>query len=294
MMKKVYLTNADIIRLSEQLYERIKPISSHLKVYGVPRGGIPVAYSLAYHSITLSVVDDPSMADVIVDDIICSGNTKGKYKHCSKPFDALIPDPEPGIWYVFPWEQGQSDESATDITVRFLEYIGENPQREGLIETPERMIRAWDEMYSGYNEDPKVILSKSFESHDYDQMIVLKNHSFYSTCEHHLLPFYGTASVAYIPSSENKLVVGISKLARLINCFARRLQIQERLTNQIAMSIMEIIEPLGVGVYIEAQHLCMKVRGVKSEDSVMCTSALKGRFLQTEVRQEFMNIIKKG
>jgi len=305
-MEKKILTNNDIEVLAQKLREHILNFVSGVKrwfilpvkVYGVPRGGIPVAYLISGYDNIFTLTDDPEEADIIVDDIICTGKTQDKYTKASwwydKPrlFAALIPEPLEGVWYVFPWEQGLQDESATDIPTRFLQYIGEDPEREGLRDTPQRVVKSWSELYAGYNQDPKTILSRDFEIEEYDQMIILRKHEFFSTCEHHLLPFIGTASVAYIPSN-NKKVVGISKLARLVNCFSQRLQIQERMTQQIANAITECINPLGVGVFIEAQHMCIKLRGVRSTEASMCTSALTGVFREPQVRSEFFNIINR-
>jgi len=169
--------------------------------------------------------------------------------------------------------------------------IGENPNREGLKDTPKRVVKSWKEIYSGYNEDPDKILSTAFSEDlmNYDQMIFCNDIGFWSVCEHHMLPFFGQAHVAYIP---NKKVVGISKIVRLVECFSKRLQIQERLTTQIAQTLFEKTGALGVGVVIKAQHLCMKCRGVKNPTSYMQTSKLIGEFEKPEVRAEFLSMIK--
>ncbi len=169
-----------------------------------------------------------------------------------------------------------------------LKYIGEDPTREGLVATPDRMMRSWKELFSGYGKNPKDILTV-FDAENHDQMVVLKNIEIYSMCEHHFLPFVGEAHIAYIPQDK---IVGISKLARIAEIYARRLQVQERLTDQIADCIVENIDPLGVGVVIEAQHLCMKSRGVEKQHSVMVTSALRGVFKEYAVREEFLELIK--
>lgn len=169
-----------------------------------------------------------------------------------------------------------------------IEKIGDDPTREGLLETPDRVVRSWETLYSGYKQDPKEILQKSFMSDGYDEMIILKNIDFFSTCEHHILPFYGKAKVGYLPKSGGR-VVGISKLARLVECFARRLQIQERMTQQIAETILSCLDCAGVGVILEAQHLCMVARGVQKPNSIMTTSCLLGTFRdEPETRHEFL------
>jgi GTP cyclohydrolase I len=171
-----------------------------------------------------------------------------------------------------------------------LSYLGENPEREGLKETPKRMIKSWEKLFGGYKQNPKEILKTTFNEGKCNEMVILKNIEFYSTCEHHFLPFSGIVHVAYIP---NKSVVGISKLARLIEVFARRLQIQERLTTQIADAIMEYLNTLGTIVIIEAQHLCMTARGIEKQKSIMITSAIRGVFEKSKARNEFLQIIGK-
>lgn len=167
-----------------------------------------------------------------------------------------------------------------------LTLIGEDPRRNGLVDTPRRVINAWREMTSGYQEDPAEILSRTFEETS-DGMVVLRGIPFHSICEHHLLPFHGTASVGYLPGK----VVGISKLARLVHCFARRLQIQERLTRQIAAAIEEHLEARGVGVMIRARHLCMGCRGVKLPNTELMTSAMLGTLrVDASARAEFLRL----
>jgi len=175
-----------------------------------------------------------------------------------------------------------------DIIEDMLTAMGEDPKREGLKETPHRVIKSWREFYGGYHQDPKKILSKTFEGEGYDQMVTVKNIELYSMCEHHMLPFHGRAHVAYIPK---KRVVGLSKIARLVDCFARRLQIQEKLTGQIADCIGEHLQPKGVMVVIEAQHMCMTMRGVGKQNSTMITSAIRGAFEESQVRNEFLQLI---
>lgn len=166
-----------------------------------------------------------------------------------------------------------------------LRYMGEDPGREGLLETPERVVRAWDERTEGYGLTPESILSADFHGNGYDQMIVCRNIEFYSTCEHHLLPFSGLAHVGYIPKQR---VVGLSKMARLVDLFAKRLQIQETLTKQVADAMQTTLCPVGVGVIIQARHLCMACRGVRKHQAEMVTTALLGRFRRPEVREEFL------
>lgn len=184
------------------------------------------------------------------------------------------------------------DFAAAESTIKdLLSFIGEDPKRGGLIETPARVAKAWQAWTSGYGKDPKDIL-KVFEDggKDYDEMVVVKNIPFYSHCEHHLAPFFGTATIAYIPDGS---IVGLSKLSRLLDIFARRLQVQERLTNQVVASLMKHIKPKGAACLIEARHMCMESRGVCQQGHSTITSALRGVFKEKpEVRAEFMALCK--
>ena len=177
------------------------------------------------------------------------------------------------------------EDSVRDI----MKYIGEDVTRDGLIETPKRVRKSWDRLYGGYKQKPEDVLKTTFENEEkYSQMVVLKDIEFYSMCEHHMLPFFGKVKIAYIP---NGRIVGISKLARLVEVYARRMQVQERLTNQIAKAIQKHLKPKGVGVVIEAKHLCMVARGVEKQNSSMVTSCLLGEMLTKEkVRQEFLSL----
>lgn len=172
-----------------------------------------------------------------------------------------------------------------------LRHIGEDPDREGLERTPARVAKAYEFLTSGYARDPKEAINGAlFAEQDYQEMILCKDLDFYSLCEHHLLPFMGKAHVAYLP---NRKIVGISKLARMVEIYARRLQVQERLTTQIAQTLMDEIDPLGVAVVLEAEHLCMRMRGVEKQNSYVTTSAMLGVFrTNTETRQEFMQLLR--
>ena len=172
-----------------------------------------------------------------------------------------------------------------------LKALGENPDREGLKKTPSRVSEALIFLTRGYRMDPEKVINDALFTEEYEEMIVQKDIDFFSLCEHHLLPFFGKAHVAYIPRHK---IVGVSKLARLVDVYARRLQVQERLTNQIATTMMEKLDPLGVAVVIEAQHLCMRMRGVEKQNSVVITSTLLGVFRsRQETRSEFMNLIRQ-
>ncbi|MEA2648538.1 MAG: cyclohydrolase [Candidatus Binataceae bacterium] len=186
------------------------------------------------------------------------------------------------------------DRASVEEAVRvILRHCGENPEREGLARTPTRVAKAFAFLTRGYGEDPKVAINGAlFTEEDYQEMILCKNLDFYSLCEHHLLPFFGKAHVAYLP---NRRIVGLSKIARMVEIFARRLQVQERLTTQIAHTIMSEIEPLGVAVVLEAEHLCMRMRGVEKQNSYVTTSAMLGVFRTNhETRQEFMNLLRNA
>jgi len=186
----------------------------------------------------------------------------------------------------------KGEETIADLVRKMLALIGEDPNREGLRRTPERFEKAFRYLTSGYRQDPEKLLNGAMFSVCYDNMVVVKDIELYSLCEHHLLPFFGKCHVAYIP---NKKVVGLSKIARLVNMYARRLQIQERLTSQIAQAIQEKLSPEGVGVVVEARHLCMVMRGVEKQHSAAMTSAMLGAFRENkQTRDEFLSLINHG
>ena len=170
-----------------------------------------------------------------------------------------------------------------------LRLLGEDPEREGLLKTPERIAKAMSFITKGYTEDPVAILHSAIFREEYKQMVLVKDIELYSVCEHHMLPFYGKAHVAYIP---NGYITGLSKIARVVECFARRLQVQERMTVQIRDCIQEALNPMGVAVVIEANHMCMQMRGVEKQSSATTTSAFTGIFLSDHrTREEFMTLI---
>ena len=177
------------------------------------------------------------------------------------------------------------EELAREMLVR----LGEQPGREGLVDTPERYAKALQFLTKGYHEDPEQILKGALFSVDYDEMVIVKDIEMFSLCEHHVLPFFGKVHVAYIPKGK---VIGLSKVPRLVEVFARRLQVQERLTVQIAETIQKTIQPLGVGVVIEARHLCMMMRGVEKQHSATVTSSMLGAFRAQQTRQEFLSLIQ--
>src|ERR1700712_557251 len=169
-----------------------------------------------------------------------------------------------------------------------LKQIGEKPEREGLLKTPERVAKALLYLTQGYDLDAKQILSSAMFKEEYSQMVIVKDIEVYSMCEHHMLPFFGKAHIAYIP---NGYVVGLSKIPRVVDAYARRLQVQERLTNEIRDCIQETLQPIGVGVVIECQHLCMAMRGIQKQNSVTTTSAFTGEFAKDKTRAEFLRLI---
>jgi GTP cyclohydrolase I len=178
-----------------------------------------------------------------------------------------------------------------EIIRNLLRTLGEDPDREGLVSTPKRVEKALKFLTAGYTEDVDAMLNNALFTVDYNEMVIVKDIDFYSLCEHHLLPFFGKCHVAYIPNGK---VVGLSKIPRLVDIFARRLQVQERLTNQIASTLKEKIQPLGVAVVTEATHMCMAMRGVEKQNSFAITSAMLGAFREdARTRSEFLNLIKR-
>lgn len=176
-----------------------------------------------------------------------------------------------------------------ELIKELLKTVESDVEREGLVDTPKRVDKAFDKIFSGYGKDPHDLLT-IFESENYDEMIIVRNIEFYSTCEHHMLPFFGRAQIGYIPRGK---IIGLSKIPRLVEIFARRLQNQERLTTQIADTLMKLLDPKGVAVVIEAKHFCMMARGVEKQMSEVTTSALKGLFKKDQAtRAEFMRLIK--
>ncbi|MBA22935.1 MAG: GTP cyclohydrolase I FolE [Flavobacteriales bacterium] len=182
----------------------------------------------------------------------------------------------------------------TELKTNFSKIIGllgENVEREGLVKTPERVSKAMKFLTSGYEMDPKQILESAMFKEDYNEMVIVKDIEFYSLCEHHMLPFFGKAHIAYIP---NNHIVGLSKIPRVIDVFARRLQVQERMTEQVLDCIYDTLNPQGVAVVIEASHLCMMMRGVQKQNSSTTTSGFRGTFKETDTRNEFLKLINSS
>lgn len=241
------------------------------------------------------MVNDPGAALYIIDDIVDTGRTRSEYttKH-QKPFHALVDKtgmfkPYDSRWVVFPWEEDEKGGPTHNI-VRLLEYIGEDPDREGLKDTPERVIRAYDEMFRGYKDELGKIKT-TFGTETYEEMVLLRDIEFYSTCEHHMMPISGLAHVAYIPDKE---LLGLSKLARIVDMYSRRLQIQERLCEQITDALVTLLEPKGAACVIRANHMCVSCRGVNKQRATMTTASLKGVFrTSAATRTEFYKMIEQ-
>jgi len=271
----------------EEVYNRLKTILDNIPkdktFFGVPRGGQIVS------GMTGRAVDKIEDADIIIDDLIDSGATELKYKKYNKPFIALI-DKRIELqkqWLVFPWEQKDDDteETVEDNITRLLQYFGEDVTREGLRDTPKRYVKFFKEFLN-----PPKWNCTSFEGEGYDEMIIQKNIPFHSLCEHHIAPFFGKGHIAYIP---NKKIVGLSKLARTLETYSRRLQNQERITTQVAEFLWNELDPKGVAVSLTAVHMCMEMRGVKKHNTQTTTNKLLGKFKDDSVvRNEFLSSIR--
>jgi len=301
-----YLTLRDVAVRAERVAKTITDEALHGQrlfhpaVYGIPRGGIPAAFAVLHalreDNPAWDMTDDPEKATIFIDDIIDSGETIGRYlkKYPQAVGGYALVDkvrnPCDEGWFVFPWEakDGKDDEGIRANITRLLQYIGDDPNREGLLETPARVEKAYREWFSGYGHEGAEVL-KTFEdgAEKTDEMIVVGPISFYSHCEHHMAPFFGSVHIAYIPDGK---IVGLSKFARLVEIYSRRLQVQERLTTQIAESLQEGLCPKGVAVLVKARHLCMESRGAKSIGSTTTTSKLLGAMKTSEARSEFLRL----
>lgn len=297
-----FIDQGDIARAASEaavaILNHVGDLSSPIVLYGVPRGGIPAAYAVQARLNEMrpegrhNVADTPSHAHFIIDDVIDSGRTRDHMLalYPDKPFCALFESQ--GEWLIFPWEQAETrDTSAEDIPVRLLQYIGEDVKRGGLIETPARFLKAWRDWTAGYKQDPAEVL-KVFEdgADSYDEMVLVRDIPVYSHCEHHLAPFFGVAHVAYIPNGH---IVGLSKLSRLVDVYAKRLQVQERLTAQIADALAVYLKPKGVAVSLSCRHMCMESRGINRQGATTVTQCMRGAFMEdAKARAEFMGAIK--
>jgi len=328
-MKKTYVSleyiRESMQRAAEWIATSAIPdgiLKEDLVIYGLLRGGAVPASVLGYELKKLNVECRLQYLDlaekeawkieknsVVVDDLIDTGATlepiQGLFSAVVVSSTKLRPSEyaqkfsipsyaymEYGKdeWLVFPWETQEDTPGGMEQAVTALiRGMGEDPLREGLKKTPKRVTKAWKELTEGYRTDGDAFMTV-FDSEGYDQMVLLKDIEFHSTCEHHLLPFFGRAHVAYIPNGK---IVGISKLARVVDLFARRLQNQERITEQVAAFLNDKLCPKGVAVMIEAQHLCMKSRGVNKQNSVMTTNKMTGVFLENPAaRSEFFDSLR--
>lgn len=299
----------------DAIYERAELVAQRMLrghqermvyLYGIPRGGIHAAQAVATTINRMAqdarkphqakLINTPEAAHFLVDDIIDSGATceRWGHEHPHIPFYSLVDKlgsnprgvaDRPG-WYIFPWETADESVGPRENIVRLLQFLGEDVERDGLKETPDRVVRAWTEMLSGYKRDPAEVM-KVFDD-KCDEMVLVKNIEFTSFCEHHMLPFEGKAHVAYIPNGK---VLGLSKIARVLEIYAQRLQIQERLTAQVAEALDDHLKPKGSACVIEATHFCMVCRGVKKQEARAVTSKLLGVFRDPAVRGEFFNLI---
>jgi len=290
----IKVTPTDFVKLCNNLCEDlIKSRKMYNYVYGVPRGGCMVAMFVS-QKLNLFLVDqitglNNSSNTLVVDDLIDSGKTKEKYKKFD--FKVLIDKKKNDIgheWVEFFYENTQQDDE--DLITRQLEVIGEDPNREGLKETPQRVVKMWKEIFRGYDpaQKPKVTtFTNGSDGVKVDEMIT-DTGDFYSCCEHHMIPFIGKYWFSYVPG---KQIIGLSKVARIIDYYSARLQIQERLVNDIVNEIELILKPKGIALVMEAEHLCKSMRGVKKKGR-MRTAVMKGVFkTHPETRAEFMNFI---
>jgi GTP cyclohydrolase I len=283
-------------RLQQDAHTLAKKLNkdNYTGIYGIPRGGVPVAVFLSMH-LGLPLVDTISEDTLIVDDLVDSGKTieqyRGKndvavlYRKSHSPIegdDLFIVDTI-DAWIEFPYEDTQTD--VEENFRRILEHLGEDPTREGLVETPKRYIKFMKQFLT--KDDFNFT---AFDAEGYDEMIVQKDIPFFSLCEHHIAPFFGTATVAYIPG---KKIVGLSKLARTVKHYAANFQNQERITSQVAERLEKELNPVGVAVTISARHFCMEMRGVKTHDVATVTTKLTGAFKTDEkTRAEYMGHLK--
>lgn len=282
MERPLNLTYEDIVARAEELAEAISRNRTEIKAYGVPRGGCFIAA-------LFRPVDNPEDADLIVDDLVDSGATRDRWRAMYpdipfwSPYDKTKEPELAGRWLSFPWEV--NDAPVEDNVVRLLQGMGEDPTREGLKETPKRYVKFWREFLS-----PPQFNFTTFDAEGTDEMILQIGIPFHSVCEHHLAPFFGVGHIAYIP---NERIVGLSKLARTLELYSRRLQNQERITTQVAERLMQELDAKGVAVVLDAEHTCMSMRGVKKPGVRTRTSKLLGYFKHDEkARNEFLNLIR--
>ena len=310
-------THQEFLKDMEVLAHKL-PSDKYSAIYGVPRGGIPIAMELSHLTGIPYIVEpmtaahhDPSKV-LVVDDLIASGATRNRFKdhpfatiHINpvgiktntvhkKPFSDCAPTfwlRAASEWIDYWWEYtGSRPETVEDNIIRILQYLGEDTSREGLVETPRRVVESYSELFSGYKKDPSSLF-KLFSEEKHDQIVICKNIEMYSTCEHHMQPFYGKAHIAYIPNEKGE-VVGLSKLPRLLEIFSRRLQIQERIGTQVTKAMEEgLNNPKATACIITAKHLCVCARGVGKQDSEMVTSSVTGLFRDPDVKSELFSLL---
>ena len=277
-MELINIGWSEVEQRAQKIAEEIDLLTSScpVQLYGIPRGGVFAALAvMAYVKGGAVLVEKPGDDCVFIDDVLDTRRTRNEYS--GLPFFALVDKFDEdnhlqGKWISFPWERMTHDEGPVENVRRLIEYIGEDPEREGLKETPERVIRSYEKLFGGYKEKPGDVI-KVFEDDTCDEIVLIRDVEFYSTCEHHMLPFFGKAHIAYIPKGR---VIGVSKLVRILEVYARRLQIQERLCQQVTEVIDNMIQPSGAACVLEAQHFCMTARGVEKQGSIMVTASLTG------------------
>ena len=289
-------TFAECRHAAEEMADRLAARKlSMSSVFGVPQGGLFPAMVVS-ERLGIPLTSEPEYGrTMIVDDLVDSGSTLIKYANQGFVVDACYRKPwspatiapkaiETDKWIAFPWERDHG--APTDAVVRILQHIGEDPSRDGLLDTPKRVIKAMTELTSGYKLDPADVLSTTFDV-SHDEMIVVRAVPFSSLCEHHMLPFHGHATVAYIPAAGGR-IVGLSKLARLVDMYARRLQVQERMTDQIAEAVDKYLSPVGVGVIVTASHTCMSMRGIQRSGEMVTAKMIGAMRDKAEARAELM------
>lgn len=297
----IKLDNNDVTFLASEVAKQLLAYTSAGTIYGIPRGGIPAAYRvMSFLPDTFIMVERVEDATIVVDDIIDSGATVARLQEINSEaaYCALVsklPNQVCGMetkdWVVFPWENSEEG-SIEDSVVRMLQFIGEDPKREGLLETPARVTKAWREWFDGYGKSAKDILKvfKDGSEGCGDEIVLVSNLPVYSKCEHHNADIFGLAHIGYIP---NGAIVGLSKFQRLLDMYAHRLQVQERLTSQVADALVENLNPLAVGVVLECRHMCMESRGIATRGAITVTSALRGAFkAEDSARAEFMSLVR--
>ena len=274
-------------------------------MYPIPRGGVYAALHIlrCEGSAGFYITDDIAKANVIIDDLLDTGTTAKRYTAKAVLEQRIeFPQPLPPVfflvdkqqenitsWVRYPWERLNKDETIEDNVTRLIEFIGEDPTREGLIGTPNRVAKAYKDLFSGYDQKLEDLITV-FEDGTCDEMVVLRRLEFHSCCEHHMLPFSGVAHIGYIP---NKKVIGVSKLARILEVFTRRLQIQERIGEQVTDALNANLQPLGSACVLEAKHHCMMCRGVEKQGAEMVTSSLTGAMRDDpQARAEFLQFIR--